>query len=470
MTPARRRAPLLVVACALLAAACSSAPAIDADQLVADDRLGGDATVTALTTNAFGLPNPELTNDQRRRFELGDSFFTSPWVQAPSTTEARDGLGPQFNANACAACHVADGRAAPPTADADTPGLLLRLSIPGTGPQGGPQPHPRFGGQLQDHALPQLDAEGSIRIQRTLEPGSYADGTPYELERPTYDIVDWRGGAPTEPLQVSPRIAPQLIGVGLLETIPAADIRAAADPDDADGDGISGRVNEVWSPTLGRRELGRFGWKANVATLADQAAGAFNGDIGITSSTQPDEEDCDFSPLVCSDVEPGAAVGEPEIDDGRFGDVVFYTQTLAVPAMRDHDAATVGDGAETFVELSCATCHTPGQQTGPDALDVLADQRIRPYTDLLLHDMGPDLADGRPDFEASGSEWRTPPLWGIGLVEAINGHTRFLHDGRARDLEEAILWHGGEAEASREAFRELPADERAALLKFLGSL
>jgi CxxC motif-containing protein (DUF1111 family) len=461
----RFRLWVLLAAGALLAA-CSTAE-WQADDLVADDRLGGDATVAAVTSNAFGLPNPELERDERRRFELGDSFFTQPWVQAPASTEARDGLGPHFNANACAACHVRDGRGQPPTDEGDTPGLLLRLSVPGTGDHGGPVPHPVYGGQLQDHALPMLEAEGSIVIRRTVEQGTYADGTPYELERPTYDIVEWRGGEPQERLLVSPRVAPQVIGIGLLEAIDEADIRTAADPEDADGDGISGRTNEVWSPTLGRKELGRFGWKANVARVADQVVGAFNGDIGITSSVQPEEEDCQLSPLVCEDVERG----EPEIDDERLGNVVFYSQTLAVPAMREPGDPQVMAGAETFVGLNCVACHTPVQQTGDDhPVTALRDQTIRPYTDLLLHDMGPDLADGRPDFAATGREWRTPPLWGIGLVEAINGHTRFLHDGRARNLEEAILWHGGEAEAAREAFRALDARKREELLAFLRSL
>lgn len=469
MTPPLRL--VLLLAAGILLAACGVASEWDPADLVVDDRSGGDATVTALTTNAFGLPNPTLSNTDRRRFELGDSFFTQPWVQAPASTEARDGLGPQFNANSCAACHVKDGRAEPPSQDEDTPGLLLRLSVPGAGPRGGPRPHPVYGGQLQDHALPSRSAEGTVMISRSTEAGRFADGTPYELERPRYQIVDWRDGAPTERLLVSPRIAPQLVGVGLLEAIPERDVRDAADPDDADGDGISGRVNEVWSPDLQRRALGRFGWKANVARLADQTAGAFNGDIGITSALQPEEEDCEFSPLVCDDRVSGAdEAGRPEIDDDRFGNVVFYAQTLAVPGMREHDTEVVAQGAETFVGLNCVACHTPVQRTGGHEVEVLNDQTIRPYTDLLLHDMGPDLADGRPDFAASGSEWRTPPLWGIGLVEAINGHTRFLHDGRARSLEEAILWHGGEAKAAREGFRNLDAEQRAALITFLESL
>jgi CxxC motif-containing protein (DUF1111 family) len=467
MAPRVRLWALPLLAAGVLVAACGE-PAWDVEELVGDDRLGGDATVTAITSNAFGLPNPGLKRDDRRRFELGDSFFTQPWVEAPASTTARDGLGPQFNANSCAGCHVRDGRGQPPTDQDDSPGLLMRLSVPGVGDHGGPVPHPVYGGQLQDHALPALTAEGSIVIRRTLQRGTYTDGTPFQLERPSYDIVEWRDGRPRGRLLVSPRVAPQLIGVGLLEAIPAEDIRAAADPDDADGDGISGRINEVWSPTLGRKALGRIGWKANVATVADQVAGAFNGDIGITSPVQPEEEDCEFSPLVCEGVHRD---GEPEIDRERLGNVVFYSQTLAVPAMREPREPQVTAGAETFVGLGCAECHTPVQQTGDDhAVRVLRNQTIRPYTDLLLHDMGPQLADGRPDFAASGSEWRTPPLWGVGLVESINGHTRFLHDGRARNLEEAILWHGGEGEAARERFRALDADKREALLAFLRSL
>ncbi len=448
--------------------ACSGgagAPPVDIDELLSTDALGGGVTARAVTVNAFGLPAPDLSRDERRVFELGDSFFTQPWVQAPSSTEARDGLGPLFNANACAACHVRDGRAAPPVEDeVAQPGLLLRLSVAAA--DGTVGDHPDYGGQLQDHALPLLGAEGTVMIQRERVTGTYPDGTTWELERPTYAVVDAIAGAVDDDVLVSPRIAPQMVGVGLLEAIPEDAIRAAADPDDADGDGISGRVNEVASPSLGGTAVGRFGWKANVATVADQVAGAFLGDLGITSSLHPDE-DCTAVATGCADAQTG---GAPEIDDDRLGHVVFYSSVLAVPAMRDVADAEVVEGARAFVAAGCATCHTPIQTTGAHEISVLADQEIRPYTDLLLHDMGPGLADGRPDGLATGTEWRTPPLWGIGLVEAINGHTRYLHDGRARDLEEAILWHGGEADSAREAFMALAAADRAALVRFLTSL
>ena len=268
---------------------------------------------------------------------------------------------------------------------------------------------------------------------------------------------------------ISPRIAPAVFGMGLLEAIAEAEIRARADPADADGDGISGRVNEVWSVEAGGFALGRFGWKANVSTVLQQSAGAFHGDIGITSSLFP-EENCPAAQTACGGAPDGAAnATEREVTDDRLEQVAFYTRTLAPPAARDYEERE--SGAALFFAAGCHRCHTPRHVTATDyMIDALAGQTIFPYTDLLLHDMGAGLADGRPDFEASGSEWRTAPLWGIGLIPTVNGHTRLLHDGRARDVAEAILWHGGEAEASREAFRSLSAEEREALIEFINSL
>jgi CxxC motif-containing protein (DUF1111 family) len=265
---------------------------------------------------------------------------------------------------------------------------------------------------------------------------------------------------------ISPRIAPAVFGVGLLEGVPAAAIEAAADPDDEDGDGISGRVNHVLDPVTGERVLGRFGWKANVPSVRAQNAGAFAGDIGITSTVFP-RQSCTPAQAECSAQPTG---GDPEVDDAKLDQVTFYTRTLAVPARRAVAQAATRDGQRTFDELGCASCHTPEQRTGASDVAALSEQVIRPYTDLLLHDMGAGLGDGRPDGEATGREWRTPPLWGIGLVETVNGHTRFLHDGRARNLLEAILWHGGEAAESRDRFAQLSADDRADLLAFLESL
>ena len=468
-----RRLTVAIVATATLAtgaAGCSDtratnpAPVRLADLLAAD--LGGDTTRSVVNQNAFGLPAKALPGSDRSAFEVGDSFFTQNWVIAPASTTSRDGLGPTFNATACASCHVFDGRAEPPSdASPATPGLLLRLSVTGEALRGGPMPHPVYGGQLQDRSVPGVPAEGRIAITTEDIVGTFADGTRYTLQQPTYAVADPAFGDPGDGLLIGPRIAPQIIGMGLLEAVPASTIRAAADPDDADGDGISGRTNTVWDEVANEPALGRFGWKANVPSVRQQTAGAFNGDLGVTSPVFPDE-DCTPAQDVCAATPDG---GSPEIDDDTFDAVVFYTRVLSVPAARGADDAAVRRGAKVFADSGCASCHTPTLRTGGSDIDALSRQTIHPFTDLLLHDMGPDLADGRPDFEASGSEWRTPPLWGIGLVSKINGHTRFLHDGRARTLLEAVLWHGGEAESSADAVRSLPEADRAALISYLES-
>jgi CxxC motif-containing protein (DUF1111 family) len=258
-----------------------------------------------------------------------------------------------------------------------------------------------------------------------------------------------------------------MIGLGLLEALAAADIEALADPDDDDGDGISGRANHVWDPITQTTVLGRFGWKANQAGLRQQVAGAFLGDMGITSSLAPDDN-CPASQLDCAAAPNG---GTPELDESLLTAVTVYSRLLAVPARRDVDDPEVLAGRELFRAIGCADCHVPKHQTGTLAgFPELSDQTIWPYTDLLLHDMGDGLADGRRDFAADGREWRTPPLWGIGLFEVVNEHTLYLHDGRARNLAEAVLWHGGEGQAARDRFAALAAGDRAVLLRFLGSL
>jgi CxxC motif-containing protein (DUF1111 family) len=257
-----------------------------------------------------------------------------------------------------------------------------------------------------------------------------------------------------------------VFGVGLLEAVPESTVRELAAAQAEAGDGISGRLNLVWSPSTGEMALGRFGWKANVATVEEQTAGAFLGDVGITSWLHPDQS-CTPAQVECLAAADG---GTPEVSDDKLDRVVFYTRTLAVPARRDVGDAATTRGEELFGQLNCSACHVPELRTGDADVAALSDQTIRPYTDLLLHDMGPGLADGRPDGEAGPSEWRTAPLWGIGLTDEVNGHTRFLHDGRARSLVEAILWHGGEAEAARKGFLALTRPERDDLIAFLNSL
>ncbi len=442
------------------------------DTAIVDPLLGGDTTRDIAGSNAFGFPAPTLTNEERRVFEIGDSFFTQNWVTAPASTDARDGLGPMFNAQACSSCHLRDGRGIPAsTGDGDL-GLLLRLSIPGTNDVGGPNPHPVYGDQLQDRAIVGVPAEGELVISYAEQPGSFADGTAYSLRVPTYSIDAPAFGELGDDIMISPRLAPQMIGMGLLEAIPEGRVLANADPDDSDSDGVSGRANMVWNPATETIELGRFGWKANAPTVQAQAAGAFNGDMGITSSLHPDES-CTDTQTDCAAAPGGGTDGEPEVPDDRLGSVTFYTRTLAVPAARNTDDSDVRRGAELFAEMGCASCHIDTFTTGPlddVGIEALSEQTIHPYTDLLLHDMGPDLADNRPDFEATGSEWRTPPLWGLGLIDDVNSERLLLHDGRARTIEEAILWHGGEAEAAMGAFRTANADTRSTLIAFLEAL
>ena len=437
------------------------------DSSIGARRSGGKATVFDQTPNAFGIAIPSMSREEKRAFAVGNSFFRDNWVTAPASTEGRDGLGPVFNAQSCSTCHFEDGRAKPPSSPDDPErGLLFRVSVPGTGDHGGVVPDPNYGDQIQDRSIEGVPAEATVVITTKEVHGKYADGTKYTLLAPTYEFVNLSNGALDPSVLVSPRIAPAVFGVGLLEAVPDDEITKRADANDANRDGISGRANTVWDAINQKMVVGRFGWKANVPTVAQQNAGAFNGDIGITSSVFS-HQPCTGTEAACSTAPTG---GDPEIDDQKLDRVTFYTRTLAVPARRRVKNDQVVRGEQLFRSAGCAACHTPTLETGDSDVDALAHQTIHPYTDLLLHDMGPGLADGRPDFDASGSEWRTAPLWGLGLVKTVNKHTRFLHDGRARNVSEAILWHGGEAEKAKENFRKMPSIDRKALLAYLDSL
>ncbi|HTN33353.1 MAG TPA: di-heme oxidoredictase family protein [Marinobacter sp.] len=433
----------------------------------------GEGTVNQADTNAYSLPQANLPMTKRLDFSVGNSFFRNPWVEAPASTSARDGLGPLFNTNSCQGCHIKDGRGHPPSADAPSVSLFLRLSVPAD-PQAdaetlrmhGVKPAPVYGTQLQTAAIPGVKPEADLTVTWKSENRTLADGTVVELRKPMFRIENPNYGPLPENLLVSPRIAPSMIGVGLLEAIPLADLQALADPDDSDGDGISGKLNQVWDLATKQTVPGRFGWKAGEPTVEQQSMGAFAGDMGLTSSLKPatdctPEQQCDRY----------ATGGTPEITDKIADFVTFYAKSLAVPVRRNMEKSSVQRGAKLFNETGCAACHTPTFKTGesPDRPD-LSHQIIWPYTDLLLHDMGPALADGRSEFLASGSEWRTAPLWGTGLVQVVNPQAGFLHDGRARTLEEAILWHGGEAAPAAERYSRMAASDRQALIDFLNSL
>lgn len=420
---------------------------------------GPGGTVDDSGFKAFSHPFPGASRETTRKFFVGNSFFRDAWVEAPSSTTGRDGLGPTFNAVACASCHFQDGRGAGITAEGALDiSLLLRLS------DRAGNPHPVYGDQLNPFGVGRVPGEGLADLTLTLLPGKYPDGKAYELRQPSYSLKNLAFGEFVG--RISPRVAPQMPGLGLLEAISADEVVAGADPQDANGDGISGRAQMVLNRKSGKIELGRFGWKASQPSLEQQNSAAFLGDIGITSALFP-ETNCPPGQAACREAKSG---GEPELDPTILARVTLYTKLLALPKRRNYSKAEVLRGEEVFHEVSCQSCHRPSFVTGTHELSELSGQTIFPYTDLLLHDMGMELADHKPDGIANGREWRTQPLWGIGVIPRVNKHSNLLHDGRARNVEEAILWHGGEGAASREKFMALPESDRLALIEFVNSL
>jgi CxxC motif-containing protein (DUF1111 family) len=466
--------PLLIYA--VFAAAGEPRPTPDAA------RPGGDATARRpdRAADAFSLPTGNLPAEDMPRFEAGAELFRQVWVAspAPASDEAFDGLGPLFNAKSCAVCHVRNGRGHPPRGnwpESDALSMVLRLSIPASDAElGSPRPEPTYGSQLQDIGIEGHAPEGKLHVTYEAFDALLGDGERVSLRKPVYTITH-PGYGPMHPgVMISPRIASPMIGLGLLEAIPEEAILARADPDDADGDGISGRANWVRDAS-GAARLGRFGWKAEMATLADQTAAAFTNDIGVaTPLTRRPAGDCTPAQHACLNAPHGTAPfeGTTEISAQSFDALVFHVQTLGVPERRGWRSPQALQGRRLFHETGCSSCHTPSFSTGPTAPGGAhrAHQTIWPYTDLLLHDMGEGLADKGPDHDATRRLWRTPPLWGIGRTAAVSGHTYFLHDGRARNLLEAILWHGGEAEASRRRFAALSRRDRNVLIAFLKSM
>ena len=462
---------------ALGLSACDDAPRFTKAE-PGEARSGGAATVRKTDQNAFSLPSANLPPSRRVDFSVGNSFFRNPWVIAPSTTTARDGLGPLFNTNACQNCHIKDGRGHPPTPDAQSAvSMLVRLSIPDAPAyakiieQLGVVPEPVYGGQLQDMAIPGVLPEGKVRVDYTPVPIRFKDGTEIELRKPSLNITQLGYGPMHPDTRFSARVAPPMIGLGLLEAIPDEAILANAKAQAKEKNGIAGRPNQVWDDAQQKTVLGRFGWKAGQPNLNQQNVHAFSGDMGLTTSLRP-MDDCTDAQTACKQAPSGnGPEGEPEVSDNILRLVLFYSRNLAVPARRDVGTPEVLAGKSLFFQAGCQSCHTPKYTTAANAAEPeLANQVIRPYSDLLLHDMGDGLADNRSEFQASGRDWRTPPLWGIGLTQAVSGHTQFLHDGRARNLLEAVLWHGGEAQAAQQQVLSFNAEQRAALLAFLNSL
>ncbi len=423
---------------------------------------GGETTVFQNNSFAYSSPAENLSGTNLAQHLAGDLAFEQAFVTAPATVN--QGLGPVFNNNSCISCHPKDGRAPHPTQLNDFTGLFLRSSIPGTDSHGGPNPVPGFGGQLSHKSIFGTEAEVTFGVTYTYHTITYDDGTSVILRKPIYYIADSYIPLPPETM-VSPRIGPPVFGLGLLEAVPESFITALADENDIDGDGISGKPNYVWNAETNQLELGRFGWKGVNPTVMQQCAGAYNDDMGITTPYFPIESS--FGQTNNTDL----STNDPELNQEELDNVAFYCRTLGVPAPRDIDNLDVIYGEKLFNDINCTGCHTTSLTTGFfPGIPEISNQTIFPFSDGLLHDMGFGLADDRPSFDADGHEWKTRPLWGIGLTELVGGHTNYLHDGRARNIEEAILWHGGEASKSISLFKALNSIERAQLIKFLNSL
>lgn len=437
----------------------------------------GDFTIAVFDERAFSEPARVLSYKQHQVFMRGRHHFSQKWVQFPSLG-GDWGLGPTFIADRCSACHVRGGRGTMPKApDEQMQAVLLRISVPGEDEHGAPKPHPNYGDQIQNQGLMGQDRDGTFLGERVRQEAdlfldwiesevAFADGERLQLRKPVPRIERLNFGPLGQDVMFSLRIAQPLFGLGLLEAVADTEIlQIAKRQQDL---GFNGRPNYVWDAIARKVSLGRFGWKANQPSIKQQIAVAFHGDLGVTSSLI-DKENCPAVQTDCAAQPPG---NQPELIDVNWEELELWTQALAVPARRNVDDPRFARGERLFADAQCAVCHVPELRTAQEfpKLPQLANQRFRAYTDLLLHDMGEALADGRPEFKAGGRDWRTPPLWGLGLSERVAGSNAMLHDGRARNAAEAILWHGGEAQKSREAFQAMDREAREALLFFLGSI
>jgi CxxC motif-containing protein (DUF1111 family) len=423
---------------------------------------GGQTTVFNRTSTAYEQPSGGLTKANEIKHRKSDLVFEAVFVTPPATTNP--GLGPLFNNNSCASCHIRNGRGLPKSGQllvrvSDTRSWNLDSSVDSrqynlerAARHDNTPAVPGLGTQIQDYAVYGRNPEASVEIDWQEITGNYGDGTKYDLRSPVPKITLADGNSLPKEVLISLRLPSPVYGLGLLEAVPDKQIQQLADPKDKDRDGISGYPNQVWNVEAQAVTMGKFGWKAGNPTLKQQTAAAYVNDMGVTNPLFPAED------------------GSIDIDDEVLTSATFYSQTLAVPGRTLLDSPQVRQGEKLFKNANCVVCHVPQLQTGNYEIPELANQTIHPYTDLLLHDMGEGLADKRPDFLASGKEWRTPPLWGIGLTQTVLPYSSFLHDGRARTFEEAILWHGGEAEASREVFRKMSSKDRQALVWFLRSL
>jgi CxxC motif-containing protein (DUF1111 family) len=419
----------------------------------------------ATLREAYMQTIPWLAARDKSTFLRGRTLFRQNRVAAPATGGIA-GLGPLYNRPSCLACHPSNGRGSSPRqASEPMQTMVVRLSVPGSDEHGGARPHPVYGAQLNEAGIPGVPGEGRAMLAWVELPAeTLAGGEKAWLRRPLVSFTDMAYGKPGT-LHYSPRVAQPVFGLGLLEAVPEETILAMAA--EAKPDGVKGSVNRVWDVAAQRATLGRFGFKASQPSLRQQVAGDMHGNLGITSPLYPDEN-CTPTQEACRRAPSG---GQPEMSQADLEALEFYLANIDAPPRRKRDDPLVRQGERAFADLGCAICHRPTLPTGTGTRILLTGERqIAPYSDLLLHDMGEGLSDHRPEYQATGSQWRTPPLWGIGLVPLINEHNQFLHDGRARNLQEAILWHGGEARAARQRYATAAPDTRRAVIAFLESL
>lgn len=435
--------------------------------------LAGLAAILFAVTTAHANPVPDVIRDPALAedvkgldFEIGRALFERHWAAAPASTQAADGLGPLFNARACISCHPGGGRGLPfDKVGATLPALLFRLG--GHNAAATEAGDPIYGQQIQVSSVAGIAAEGTAEVAFETSKIALGDGTAVELRRPLPKVNNLAYGPLASTTVVSPRLATAIHGIGLLEQIPESEILAKADPDDRDGDGVSGRPNEVFDPVAGGLAIGRFGWKAGQASLEAQDARALELDIGLSNPVYKDSfGDCMAKQVECLKMPSGASpqFENVEVPSSLTKLIDRFVGEAMLPTLPGRD---VEAGRVIFAEAGCTACHTPSFPL--PATHNRTAREIAPYTDLLLHDMGFGLADHMKEGKASGKEWRTAPLWGIG--QALRSeNVGLLHDGRARNVLEAILWHGGEAAKAREHVEQLSGGDRQALVDFIGSL
>ncbi len=435
---------------------------------------------------SLSQPSAGLSADDAMDFNIGRSMFKKLWAPAPAATQASNGLGPLFNARSCLSCHIGNGRGHAPDVgfpNEDANSMLIRLSIK---PQNKADEallksgkvtsinEPTYGGQLQDIGITGFAPEGKISVNWAYSLVELQDGQKVELRKPEFSINNLAYGPMHKDMMLSPRIATQMVGMGLIDTIDALDIMANADPDDLDGDGISGKANMVWDEDQQETMLGRFGWKAGQPNLHQQVAAAFSGDIGINSPLfKAPSGDCTVNQQTCLGAPNGNTdiMGKLELSEELLRLTSFFNANLAVPHRKSANQENILLGKQAFYQSGCISCHKPKFVTGETSpYSNLYNELIWPYSDFLLHDMGSGLADNHPEGKATGTEWRTAPLWALGDSKYLGKSWQLLHDGRARNIEEAILWHDGEALNAKENYKSLNKIERKALVEFVKSL